>query len=173
MWFIIMYKWHSDSFETIQIIVSPHYCVLIWQPANSWLSLQYFRISEIFSHNLQEYRVYSLNPSLRKATATGPIYIEHTSCNPSFYPLFAATCIAVQPLIQFASKIDRFGSRLPFYNLSLRNQAWISLSHFLFEFYSPQVQSSARQLISQHLMLHSPSLSMVAQHAYNTSMHWV
>ena len=47
MWFIIMYKGHSDSFETIQRIVSPLYCVLIWQLAN-W-------ISEIFLHTFQEY----------------------------------------------------------------------------------------------------------------------
>ena len=119
MWFIIMYKGYSDSFETILRIVSPLYCVLIWQLSNSWISLQEFRISEIFLHTPQDYRVYSLTPSLRKATATGPIYIEHTSHYPSSYPLFTETFIVAQLLVQFASNLDQFVATFQNYNLSL------------------------------------------------------
>ena len=82
MWFIIMYKGPSDSFKMDQRIVSPHYCVLSWQLANSWISFQELCLSSNVLHTLLGYCYCYLNLEKWNARTTGPFYIEHIVSNP-------------------------------------------------------------------------------------------
>ena len=119
MWFIIMYKGPSDSFETDQRIVSPLYCVSSWQLANSSISLQELRNCWMFLHTLLRYCFSYLNLEIRKAPRIGPFYIEHIVSNLSSSPCPLKYFIAVQSLIQLASNLYHFVAIIYLYNLSL------------------------------------------------------
>ena len=77
--------WGPELLPELQELLELTGCYIVTHLSNSWTSFQELWTSDIFLHALQEYCLYSSNPSFRKATATGPIYIEHI-LHPLFLP---------------------------------------------------------------------------------------
>ena len=105
-------------------------------------------LSHLF-HTIQGYHISISSPEKQKTMTICWHYIEHTSCNPSSYPLFTTTFTAAQLLIQFASNFDQFLATFYHYNSSLQHSAWQSLPHPQIEFYSLQVYIQQGTSISQ------------------------
>ena len=118
-WFSCIKDIHLASKQSR--IVSHSFCVLCWQLANSWISLQEQQNLVIFWPALQGYCIYSSDLRLWKATAICPIYIEHISRTPSAYFLFTWTIIAAQRPIRITSGLGCLEAIIPYYKLSLQH----------------------------------------------------